>query len=169
LAEAHKVINRPGTKIERIVFAPINLSGQTVPARAAWGLQKAAGPGPVLRVRRGEDAITRSHHVAWADLAPILSGFTNRSNRRCRVADRSSLSTYSGRGPHTFVNCFTYAERGLSYQTPWATGIGGRRMDAILNFLARATERNLDNETVQTTIISCGIGSLLLLLFLTQP
>jgi hypothetical protein len=42
-------------------------------------------------------------------------------------------------------------------------------MDAILNFLARATRRNLDNETVQTTIISCGIGSLLLLLFLTQP
>jgi hypothetical protein len=67
------------------------------------------------------------------------------------------------------VNCFTYAERGLSYQAPWATGIGGRRMDAILNFLARATGRNLDNETVQTTIISCGIGSLLLLLFLTQP
>jgi hypothetical protein len=66
------------------------------------------------------------------------------------------------------VNCFTYAERELSYQAPWATGIGGRRMDAILNFLARATRRNLD-ETVQTTIISCGIGSLLLLLFLTQP
>jgi hypothetical protein len=42
-------------------------------------------------------------------------------------------------------------------------------MDAILNFLSRATGRNLDNETVQTIIIFCGIGSLLLLLFLTQP
>jgi hypothetical protein len=40
-------------------------------------------------------------------------------------------------------------------------------MDAILNFLSRATGRNLDDERVQTTIISCGIGLLLLLLFLT--
>jgi hypothetical protein len=42
-------------------------------------------------------------------------------------------------------------------------------MEPILNFLSRVTGRNLDHETVQTTIISCGIGSLLLLLFLTQP
>jgi hypothetical protein len=40
-------------------------------------------------------------------------------------------------------------------------------MDAILNFLSRATGRNLDDETVQTNIIFCGIGLLLLLLFLT--
>jgi hypothetical protein len=66
-----------------------------------------------------------------------------------------------------FVNCFTYAERGLSYQAPRATGIGGRRMDAILNFLSRATGRNVDIETVETTIIFCGIGLLVLLLFLT--
>ena len=65
------------------------------------------------------------------------------------------------------MNCFTYAERGLSYQALGATGIRGRRMDAILNFLSRATGRNLDDETVQTTIIFCGIGLLLLLLFLT--
>ena len=45
--------------------------------------------------------------------------------------------------------------------------IEGRRMDAIANFLSRATGRNLDDETVQTTIIFCGIGLLLLLLFLT--
>ena len=42
-------------------------------------------------------------------------------------------------------------------------------MDAILNFLSRATGRNVDDETVQTTVIACGIGLLLLLLFLTQP
>ena len=65
-----------------------------------------------------------------------------------------------------FVNCFTFAERGLSYQALRATGIGGRRMDAILNFLSRATGRNVDYETVQTDIIACGIGLLLLLLFL---
>jgi hypothetical protein len=63
-----------------------------------------------------------------------------------------------------FVNCFTYAERGLSYQAPRATGIRGRRMDAILNFLSRATGRNVDVETVETTIIFCGIGLLVLLL-----
>jgi hypothetical protein len=40
-------------------------------------------------------------------------------------------------------------------------------MDAILNFLSRATGRNVDEETVQTNIIACGIGLLLLLLFLT--
>ena len=40
-------------------------------------------------------------------------------------------------------------------------------MDAIANFLSRATGRNLDDETVETTILFCGIGLLLLLLFLT--
>jgi hypothetical protein len=40
-------------------------------------------------------------------------------------------------------------------------------MDAILNFLSRATGWNVDNETVQINIIACGIGLLLLLLFLT--
>ena len=40
-------------------------------------------------------------------------------------------------------------------------------MDAIANFLARATGRNLDDETVEITIIFCGIGLLVLLLFLT--
>jgi hypothetical protein len=45
--------------------------------------------------------------------------------------------------------------------------IEGRRMDAIANFLSRATGRNLDDETVETTILLCGIGLLLLLLFLT--
>ena len=40
-------------------------------------------------------------------------------------------------------------------------------MDAILNFLSRATGRNLDDETVETTVIFCGIGLLVLLLFLT--
>jgi hypothetical protein len=40
-------------------------------------------------------------------------------------------------------------------------------MDAILNFLSRATGRNVDDETVQTNIIVCGIALLLLLLFLT--
>jgi hypothetical protein len=40
-------------------------------------------------------------------------------------------------------------------------------MDAILNFLSRATGRNVDVETVETTIIFCGIGLLVLLLFLT--
>lgn len=69
--------------------------------------------------------------------------------------------------PRTFVNCFTFAERGLSYQALRATGIGGRRMDAIANFLSRAAGRNLDDETVETTIIFCGIGLLALLLFLT--
>jgi hypothetical protein len=39
-------------------------------------------------------------------------------------------------------------------------------MDAIANFLSRATGRNLDDETVQTTIILCGIGLFVLLLFL---
>ena len=42
-------------------------------------------------------------------------------------------------------------------------------MDAILNFLSRATGRNLDDETVQTTVIACGIGLLLLLLFQFVP
>jgi hypothetical protein len=37
-------------------------------------------------------------------------------------------------------------------------------MDAILNFLSRATGRNVDVETVETTIIFCGIGLLVLLL-----
>jgi len=69
--------------------------------------------------------------------------------------------------PRTFVNYFTYAERGLSYQAPRAMDIEGRRMDAIANFLSRATGRNLDDETVETTILFCGIGLLLLLLFLT--
>jgi hypothetical protein len=45
--------------------------------------------------------------------------------------------------------------------------IEGRRMDAIANFLSRATGRNLDDETVETIILFCGIGLLLLLLFLT--
>jgi hypothetical protein len=68
--------------------------------------------------------------------------------------------------PRTSVNYITYAERGLGYQAPRAAGIGGRRMDAIANFLSRATGRNLDDETVETTIIFCGIGLFVLLLFL---
>jgi hypothetical protein len=40
-------------------------------------------------------------------------------------------------------------------------------MDAIANFLSRATGRNVDVETAETTIIFCGVGLLLLLLFLT--
>jgi hypothetical protein len=67
-----------------------------------------------------------------------------------------------------FVNCFTYAERGVSYQAPRATGHWRRKMEAIFNFLFRAIGRSLDRETVQTTIVSCGLGSLLLSLFLTQ-
>jgi hypothetical protein len=39
-------------------------------------------------------------------------------------------------------------------------------MDTILNFLSRATGRNVGYETVQTNIIACGIGLFLLLLFL---
>ena len=39
-------------------------------------------------------------------------------------------------------------------------------MDAIANFLARATGRNLDDETVETTIIFCGIAVFVSLLFL---
>ena len=39
-------------------------------------------------------------------------------------------------------------------------------MDAIANFLSRATGRDLDDETVETTIIFCGIGVFVLLLFL---
>jgi hypothetical protein len=40
-------------------------------------------------------------------------------------------------------------------------------MDAIANFLSRATGRNVDVETAETTIIFCGVGLLVLLLFLT--
>ena len=40
-------------------------------------------------------------------------------------------------------------------------------MDAIANFLSSATGRNLDDETVETITIFCGIGLLILLLFLT--
>ena len=39
-------------------------------------------------------------------------------------------------------------------------------MDAIGNFLFRATGRNLDDETVQTIVVLCGIGLFVLLLFL---
>jgi hypothetical protein len=35
------------------------IRGRTVPARTAYGAAKGGGPGPVPRVRRGEDAITR--------------------------------------------------------------------------------------------------------------
>ena len=38
-------------------------------------------------------------------------------------------------------------------------------MDAIANFLSRATGRNLADETVETTIIFCGIAVFVLLLF----
>jgi hypothetical protein len=38
-------------------------------------------------------------------------------------------------------------------------------MDAIGNFLSRATGRNLDDETVEFTIVFCGIGLFVLLLF----
>jgi hypothetical protein len=34
-------------------------------------------------------------------------------------------------------------------------------MDAIANFLSRATGRNVDDETVETTIIFCGLRALL--------
>ena len=68
-----------------------------------------------------------------------------------------------------FVNCFTFAERGLSYQALRAAGIGGRRMDAIANFLSRATGCNVDVGTTKTTIVFCGVGLLLLLLFLSLP
>jgi hypothetical protein len=40
-------------------------------------------------------------------------------------------------------------------------------MDAIANFLSRASGRNLYDETVEIMIIFCGIGLLALLLFLT--
>ena len=39
-------------------------------------------------------------------------------------------------------------------------------MDAIATFLYRATGRDLDDVTVQTTVILCGIGLFVLLLFL---
>ena len=39
-------------------------------------------------------------------------------------------------------------------------------MDAIANFLFRATRRNLDDETVEIIIILCGIGLFVSLLFL---
>ena len=39
-------------------------------------------------------------------------------------------------------------------------------MDAIADFLCRATGRNLDDETVQAAVILCGIGLFVLLLFL---
>lgn len=38
-------------------------------------------------------------------------------------------------------------------------------MVAIANFLSRATGRNLDDETVETAIIFCGIAVFVLLLF----
>jgi len=38
-------------------------------------------------------------------------------------------------------------------------------MDAIANFLSLAAGRNLNDETVETAIIFCGIGLLVLLLF----
>jgi hypothetical protein len=65
------------------------------------------------------------------------------------------------------VNYFTFTEQELSYQA--AAGRqrhGGCRMDAIANFLFHATGRNLDDETVQTIIILCGIGLFVSLLFL---
>ena len=40
-------------------------------------------------------------------------------------------------------------------------------MDAIANFLSSATGRNFDDETIETITIFCGIGLLILLLFLT--
>src|SRR5260370_5654071 len=89
------------------------------------------------------------------------------SDRFAKCRRQGNSHSWRARGPRTFVNCFTYAERGLSYQAPRATGIGGHRMDAIANFLSRATGRNLDDETVETTVIFCGIGLLVLLLFLT--
>jgi hypothetical protein len=62
------------------------------------------------------------------------------------------------------VNYLTYAERGLGYHAP--RDVGGLRMDAIADFLYRATGHNLDDETVQATVIFCGIGLFVLLLFL---
>jgi hypothetical protein len=38
-------------------------------------------------------------------------------------------------------------------------------VDAIANFLSRATGRDLKDETVQTTVIFCGIGLFVSLLF----
>jgi hypothetical protein len=72
--------------------------------------------------------------------------------------------------PRTFVNCFTYAARGLSY-----LALGQRALEianmaaAIAKFLFRTAGRIADDETVQTIILLCGTGSLLLLLFLTSP
>jgi hypothetical protein len=40
----------------------------------------------------------------------------------CKVDVRGIPIPGGARGPRTFVNCFTYAERGLSYQAPRATG-----------------------------------------------
>jgi hypothetical protein len=40
---------------------------------------------------------------------------------------------------------------------------------AIAKFLSRTTGSNVDDETVQTIIILCGTGLLLLLLFLILP
>jgi hypothetical protein len=60
LAEAQKVINRPRTKIERIVFAPINLSGDERSLSAPlYGAGKGGGLRPVPAGVPGEDAITR--------------------------------------------------------------------------------------------------------------
>ena len=39
-------------------------------------------------------------------------------------------------------------------------------MDTIANFLSRTTGRNLDDETVEATMIFCGIALFVLLLFL---
>jgi hypothetical protein len=69
--------------------------------------------------------------------------------------------------PRTFVNCFTYAARGLSYLALGQRALEIANMAAIAKFLFRTTGSNVEDETVQTIIILCGMGLLLLLLFLT--
>ena len=54
----------------------------------------------------------------------------------------------------TFVNCFLTRSEGRA-----GNGIGGRRMEAIANFLSGVTGRNLDNETVEITIIPVTFSS----------
>jgi hypothetical protein len=64
-----------------------------------------------------------------------------------------------------FVNYLTCGERGLGYDAPRGGGRWRPRMDAIADLLYRATGRDLEDETVQTTIIFCGIGLFVSLLF----
>jgi hypothetical protein len=64
------------------------------------------------------------------------------------------------------VNCFTYAARGLSYLALGQRALEIANMAAIAKFLFRATGSNVDDETVQTIIILCGMGPGI---YLTRP